>query len=64
MKNITVKEFVEFLKEMDQDAVICSVEMEDMTPIYKSLKMFEQLENVHYFSDTGSFVKGNIVTIN
>lgn len=63
MKNITVKKLIDILKEMDRDAVVCNLEMENGKPIYSSFEMCKQYDNVTYIDDKGNDVVGNIVAI-
>jgi len=42
MKNTTVKELIEILKELNPDAVVCHLELEDDKPIYSSFEICRQ----------------------
>jgi len=63
MKNTTVKELIEILKEMNPDAVVCHLEMEDDEPIYSTFEICRQYDNVTYIDDEGNNVTGNVVAI-
>jgi hypothetical protein len=63
MKNPTVKELIEILKEMNPDAVVCHLEFEDGKPIYDSFDMCTQFKDVDYIDDGGNFVKGDVVAL-
>ena len=63
MKNTTVEELIEILKEMNPKAVVCHLEMEDDEPIYSSFEICRQYENVTYIDDDGNDVIGDVVAI-
>ena len=63
MKNTTVEELIEILKEMDPNAVVCHLEMENDKPIYNSFEICRQYDNVAYIDDVGDDVKGDVVAI-
>lgn len=63
MKNTTVEELIEILKEMNPKAVVCHLEMEDDKPIYNSFEICRQYENVTYIDDDGNDVIGDVVAI-
>ena len=63
MKNTTVKELIEILKNMNADAVVCHLEMEDDSPIYSSFEICREYNNVTYINDSGNDVVGDVVAI-
>jgi len=63
MKNTTVKELIEILKNMNPDAVVCHLEMEDNEPIYSSFEICREFENVTYIDNDGDDVKGDVVAL-
>jgi hypothetical protein len=63
MKNTTVKELIEILKQMNPDAVVCSLEMENDKPIYSSFEMCKEYKDVKYIDDFGNDENGDIVAI-
>lgn len=67
MKNITVKEFIEYLGNMNPDAIVCNWEHDtddngDPT-CYSSIEVCKELSNVSYIDDVGNDVIGDIVVI-
>ncbi len=63
MKNTKVKELIGILKEMNPDAVVCNLEMEDYQPIYSTFEICREFENVTYIDDDGEDVKGDVVAL-
>jgi hypothetical protein len=63
MKNATVEELIEILKEMNPKAVVCHLEMENDKPIYNSFEICRKYDNVTYIDDVGDDVKGDVVAI-
>jgi elongation factor P hydroxylase len=63
MKNTTVKELIEILKEMNPDAVVCSLEMENDEPIYLTFEICREYKDVTYIDDEGNDVEGDVVAI-
>lgn len=62
--NIKVKELIEILQTMDQDALVCGVE-EIIHPTYEYATIVNctEHENVELILDNGELIKGNIVAI-
>jgi hypothetical protein len=63
MVNTTVKEFIEILKQMNPDAVICGLEMENNKSFYYTFEMCQEYKDVEYIDDCGDFIKGDVVAI-
>ena len=63
MKNTTVKELIEIHKEMNPDAVVCHLEMENEEPVYSTFEICRQYDNVTYIDDEGNDVVGDVVAI-
>jgi len=63
MKNTTVEELIDILKQMNPKAVVCHLELEDDKPIYSSFEMCIQHDSVIYINDDGNDVKGDVVAI-
>jgi hypothetical protein len=63
MKNTTVKELIEILKNMNPDSVVCHLEMEDNSPIFSSFEIYREYNNVTYINDSGDDVVGDVVAI-
>jgi UV DNA damage repair endonuclease len=63
MKNTTVEELIEILKQMNPKAVVCHLELEDDKPIYSTFEICRQYDNVTYIDDDGDDVKGDVVAI-
>lgn len=63
MRNTTVEELIEMLKEMNPKAVVCHLEMEDNEAIYNSFEICRQYNNVTYIDDAGNDVIGDVVAI-
>lgn len=63
MKNTTVEELIEILKEMNPKAVVCHLEMVDNEPIYSSFEICRQFDKVTYIDDEGDSVNGDVVAI-
>jgi len=63
MKTYTVKDVIEKLSKMDQDAVVCTVEVYDNEPVYYTLELIREIKDVEYTEDDGSTKKGNIISI-
>jgi hypothetical protein len=61
MKELTVKHLIERLKHMDQDAIICHMELEDDAPVYNSFEIIRQVDNTSYIDDHGDIQTGNVV---
>ena len=63
MKNTTVKELIEILKQMNPDAVVCSLEMENDEPIYSTFEICIEYKDVTYTNDSGDNERGDVVAI-
>lgn len=68
MKNTTVRELIEMLKTMNQNAVVCSLEMPDLNypndmPRYFVFTMCEEYKNIEYINDIGNVAKGDVVAL-
>jgi hypothetical protein len=63
MKNTTVEELIEILKQMNPKAVVCHLELEDDKPIYSTFEICRQYDNVTYIDDEGDDVNGDVVAI-
>ena len=63
MKNTTVKELIEILQKMNQDSVVCHLELEAYEPIYSTFECCREYENVTYIDNDGNDVNGNVVAI-
>lgn len=63
MTNPTVRELMEILKTMNQDAIVCGFEVENDTPIYYTFETCCELKNAKYINDFGDDVVGDIVSI-
>jgi hypothetical protein len=66
MKNTTVKELIDILKEMDQDAIVCSLELDmddDDEPIFSTFVICRGYTNVKYVDDGGKDVVGDVITL-
>lgn len=63
MKNTTVKELIEILKNMNPEAVVCHLELEEDKPVYSTFEICRQYDNVTYIDDNGNDVKGDVVAI-
>ena len=61
--NKTVKELIDILKELDPNSVVCNVEMKNDIPIFSSIEICRQFNNVTYINDSGDTEVGNIVAI-
>jgi hypothetical protein len=62
--NIKVKELIDILKTMDQDAFVCSVE-EIMHPTYEysTIENCTEHDNVEIVLDDGEVIIGKVVAI-
>lgn len=63
MKNTTVKELIEILKTMNQEAIVCNFEFEDNEPTFSSSEIVKEFKNVTYIDDDGDDVQGDVVAI-
>ncbi len=63
MKNVKVRDLIEILKKLDQEAVVCIIEIENDKPIFNSIDMIKQADNVTYINDVGDEEIGNVVAI-
>ena len=62
MTNTTVKELIEALKEMDQEAVVCYADpFSESLQIYSSLEVCFEEVGALYLNDSGDMVTGNVV---
>ena len=60
---VTVKELINTLKSMNQDAVVCSFETDGVKDYYSTIEICKQVNNVVYIDDNGDDVIGDVVTI-
>jgi|JFJP01.1.fsa_nt_gi hypothetical protein len=63
MKNTTVIELIEILKQMNPNAVVCNLEMEDDKPFYSTFEKCVEIKDVEYIDDSGDYKRGDIVAI-
>jgi hypothetical protein len=63
MTNSTVKDLIEILLKLDQEAVVCHAEFEDYEPIFSTFEICRYFENVTYIDDSGQEVVGNVVAL-
>ena len=63
MKNVTVKELIKILQEMNPDVVVCHLEIEGGKPIYSTFEICRQFNNVIYIDDEGTDAEGDIVAL-
>lgn len=62
--NIKVKELIEILQTMDQDAFVCGVEeIFDLTYEYSTFESCFEHKDVEVVLDNGDIIKGNVVAI-
>jgi hypothetical protein len=62
MKNTTVKELIEMLKGMNQDAVVCIGYFDaGDAPFYSTAEMCKEVQNATYIDDGGDEVVGDII---
>ncbi len=59
-----VIELIEILKKLNQEAVVCTFELEKDNPIFNSIEMVKQLDNVTYINDDGDDEMGDVIIIN
>lgn len=62
MKNVTVKEFIERLQKMNQEAIVCRY-VHDDEPTYSTIETVADLKAVKYIDDAGDEVEGDIISI-
>ena len=68
MKDITVRELIEHLKECDQNAVVCTKDIEyvndlDLVVTHYAMESCTEME-AHYESNTGNELFNRVVIIN
>lgn len=65
LENTTVRELIEILKTMNQDAVVCELFTDeddiDFTPYFSSLEVCEERSSELYTDDAGHDKIGDIV---
>jgi len=62
MINETVKQLIERLKKMNQNAIVCKIEIGDFDdPEYCTLEICDEYKDEIYQDDNGDNQKGNIV---
>lgn len=62
MINETVRQLIERLKKMDQNAIVCKIEIGDCdNPEYCTIEICDEYKNEVYQDDDGDIQKGNIV---
>ncbi|MCH8067811.1 MAG: hypothetical protein IID16_00860 [Candidatus Marinimicrobia bacterium] len=63
MKNETVKQLIQILKKMDQNALVCKMEIVDFDePTFYTLEICREYKDKVYQDDDGINQKGNIVS--
>lgn len=63
MLEIKVKELMEILKTIDQEAVICSVEICHDEPTFSFFEICREFKGVKYINDEGEEGEGNVLAI-
>ena len=53
MKNPTVKDLIQILSNMNQNAIVCHFDMNNNDPIFSSFEICKEFSNVTYFDDDG-----------
>ena len=61
MRNATVKEVIERLQKMNQDAIVCRRLDDEAT--YSSIETMAEVKNAIYINDAGDDAVGDIVSI-
>jgi len=64
MKNETVGELIKRLQVMDENAVVCGMELDDgYDMVFSTFEICKEFKNVTYIDDNGDDVKGNVVSL-
>lgn len=63
MKNQTVKELIEMLEKVDQDAIVCGADFEMDTMLAYSFEICRIYNNMPYIDDSGNQKIGNILAL-
>lgn len=63
MGEIKVKDLIEKLKKMDQEAIVRKMELTDNEPIFSSIEICAEYIGKNYINDNGDDENGNIVVI-
>jgi hypothetical protein len=64
MINPTVRELIELLKEMDQDAIVCIYDPFEKDNIpHATIEICNEMKDTRYVDNNGDEVVGNIVSI-
>ena len=63
MKNPTVKKLIEVLQKMDENAIVCFLELENDEMEFETIEMCKEFKNVEYVSDNGDIISGDVVAL-
>ena len=64
MTNTTVKELIEILKTMNQDAIVCHWEAnDDEEPDFSTFEICREFKDTPYIDDGGEITRGDVVAI-
>lgn len=63
MGEIKVKDLIEKFKKMDQEAIVCNMELTDNQSIFSSIEICAESIGKNYINDNGDEENGNIVVI-
>lgn len=64
LKNCTVKELIEILKDCEQDAIICHTLFEsEESSFHSTFEVIKQVSNAMYIDDSGNESVGTVITL-
>jgi len=67
MNNTTVRELIQLLSKMNQDAVVCGIlnedEIFDDEPLYSSFEILREIKKATYINNNGDEIIGDIVVL-